>query len=72
MDPSDFAAMFPRLAALDLPPRPKDQPVDKSIQKADTRTDPKLTERFGKPRAGQAIIWDEANRPVRVEDEPSE
>lgn len=72
MTPEDIAKMFPRLAALDLPARPKDQPVDKSIQKADTRTDPKLTERFGKPRAGQAIIWDDANRPVRVEEEPTE
>lgn len=60
--------MYPKLAALPLPERPKDQPVDKSIAKAD-KVDPALVQRFGAPKRGQAVIWDDANRPVRVDEE---
>ena len=70
MTPDEFKALYPTLANLDLPPRPPEQAVDKSIKKADlvNPTDPALVKRFGAPKRG-AVIWDDQGRAVRVDEE---
>ena len=70
MTPDEFKALYPTLANLDLPPRPPEQAVDRSIKKADlvNPTDPALVQRFGKPRQG-AVVWDDQCRMVKTEEE---
>ena len=72
MTPDEFKALFPTLAGLPLPPRPPEQPVDRSIAKADkvNPTDPALVQRFGKPK--QAVVWDDRGAMVKVDEETPE
>lgn len=69
MTKAEFLALYPTLANLNLPPRPPEQPVDKSIKKADlvNPTDPALAKRFGVPK--RAVVWDDRGAMVKVDEE---